>query len=118
MKGFIKRLAQTSRNASAKCFIIVKITFFSLLLACSSFSIAQESNVEITQSVELEQVNINQADAQDIAQALSGIGIKKAEAIVAYRDENGAYNNVDDLIMVKGIGEFTILKNEERIVFD
>ncbi len=55
-------------------------------------------------------VNINAADAKTIGEALSGIGQKKAEAIVKYREEKGAFKSVDDLVNVDGIGEKTVEK--------
>jgi len=60
-------------------------------------------------------VNINNASAAEIAETLSGIGLAKAEAIVTYRDENGAFETIDDLQLVKGIGLATVEKNRERI---
>lgn len=63
-----------------------------------------------------EPVNINQADAQSIASALNGIGLKKAEAIVLYREANGLFKTVDDLANIKGIGEKTIEKNRADIL--
>ena len=49
-------------------------------------------------------VNINSADAHTIAAALAGIGEKKAEAIVQYRQAHGPYKSVDELVNVSGIG--------------
>ncbi|NOS88235.1 MAG: helix-hairpin-helix domain-containing protein [Methylococcaceae bacterium] len=63
-------------------------------------------------------VNINTADAKTISDALSGIGIQKAEAIVKYRTENGPFKAVEDLTNVKGIGEKTIAKNKIDILLD
>lgn len=48
-------------------------------------------------------VNINTATAEELATA-KGIGDAKAEAIVAYREQNGPFKSVDDLTQVKGIG--------------
>ena len=62
-------------------------------------------------------VNINQADAQAISGALTGIGPKKAEAIVQYRKEHGNFNTLEDLEKVSGIGEKTIKANEKDILF-
>ena len=53
-------------------------------------------------------VNINTADAATLAQSLRGIGQSKAEAIVAYRKENGPFKSVDDLVNVRGIGAKTM----------
>lgn len=61
-------------------------------------------------------VNINTADAKTISDSLSGIGIKKAEAIVKYRTEKGLFKTAEDLTHVKGIGEKTIEKNKNDIL--
>lgn len=56
-------------------------------------------------------VNINTADAKTIGEALSGIGLKKAEAIVKYREEKGDFKSADELVNVAGIGEKTVEKS-------
>jgi competence protein ComEA len=63
-----------------------------------------------------EKVNINTADAATIDRVLLNIGPSKAEAIVAYRKQNGAFKSPDQLAQVKGIGLKTIEKNRDRIV--
>ena len=62
-----------------------------------------------------EPVNINKASAQEIADSLNGIGLKKAEAIVDYRKDKGEFSSVDQLNNIKGIGEKTIAKNMKDI---
>jgi competence protein ComEA len=61
-------------------------------------------------------VNVNTADAKTISEALSGIGLKKAEAIVKYRTEKGLFKTAEDLTNVKGIGEKTVGKNKNDIL--
>lgn len=61
-------------------------------------------------------VNVNTADAKSISEALSGIGLKKAEAIVKYRTEKGLFKTAEDLTNVKGIGEKTVAKNKSDIL--
>lgn len=63
-----------------------------------------------------EKVNINTAAADDIAEALIGVGPAKAQAIVEYRKANGNFKSVNDLEKVKGIGAATLKKNIENIV--
>ncbi|MGR8935995.1 MAG: ComEA family DNA-binding protein [Gammaproteobacteria bacterium] len=63
-------------------------------------------------------VNINTADAQVIADSLSGIGLKKAEAIVEYRKTNGPFKAPEDLLKVQGIGEKTLEKNKADILIN
>ncbi|MEJ6655274.1 MAG: helix-hairpin-helix domain-containing protein [Pseudomonas sp.] len=60
-------------------------------------------------------VNINNASAAEIAESLKGIGLAKAEAIVAHRQENGQFESVEQLAVVKGIGPATIENNRARI---
>ncbi|QEY25114.1 ComEA family DNA-binding protein [Neisseria zalophi] len=60
-------------------------------------------------------VNINTAGAEELAE-LPGIGPSKAAAIVAYRDENGAFKSVAELKNVKGIGDGILAKVREEAV--
>lgn len=61
-------------------------------------------------------VNVNTADAKAISESLTGIGQKKAEAIVKYREEKGLFKTAEDLANVPGIGEKTVEKNKQDIV--
>ena len=56
-------------------------------------------------------ININTADVQALSKNIKGIGLKKAEAIIAYREKHGKFNTVDDLKKVKGIGNKLLEKN-------
>jgi competence protein ComEA len=58
--------------------------------------------VETTKEVAAK-ININTADAAELTQ-IPGIGPKTAEAIVAYRKDNGQFKTLEDLVEVKGIG--------------
>ncbi len=60
-------------------------------------------------------VDVNTATAEQLAEALVGVGESKAEAIVAYREENGPFRHIDELINVRGIGMATVDNNRERI---
>jgi competence protein ComEA len=61
-------------------------------------------------------VNINTATAEEIASSLSGIGLSKAEKIVEYRQANGQFEHIDELVNVKGLGIKTVDKNRDLIV--
>lgn len=54
-------------------------------------------------------VNLNTATSEEL-QTLSGVGPKKAEDIIAYRDANGGFQSIDDLKSVSGIGDKTFEK--------
>jgi len=60
-------------------------------------------------------VNINTADAETISAELTGIGLSKAKAIVEYRKKHGPFRSVEDLSLVKGIGDKTVEKNRSDI---
>jgi len=60
-------------------------------------------------------VNINTATAEEMAEAIKGVGINKAKAIVQYRDEHGAFKSVDQLTQIKGIGDKTVERNRENM---
>lgn len=64
----------------------------------------------------LAQVDINHADARTLAESLNGVGLVKAEAIVAYRTDHGPFARVEDLARVRGIGAKTIDANRDAIV--
>ena len=46
---------------------------------------------------------------------LEGIGEAKAKAIIAYREEHGPYQSIEDLLNVSGIGESLLAKIKENI---
>ncbi|SDA43032.1 competence protein ComEA [Pseudomonas sp. NFACC15-1] len=60
-------------------------------------------------------VRLNEADAATLQRELTGIGKAKAEAIVAYRENNGAFSSVDELLEVKGIGKAILDKNRDKL---
>ena len=60
-------------------------------------------------------VNVNTADAAAIAEELKGVGVKKAQAIIDYRQVNGDFKTIESLTEVKGIGLKTVEKNRENI---
>ena len=61
-------------------------------------------------------VNINTADAETISTELKGIGLAKAEAIVAYRKQHGPFKSRAELTAVKGIGARTVEINRDNIL--
>ncbi|MFL1390266.1 ComEA family DNA-binding protein [Pseudomonas tritici] len=63
-------------------------------------------------------VNLNAADAETLRRDLFGIGAAKAKAIVAYRESNGPFTAVDELLEVKGIGKALLEKNRERLMIN
>ena len=63
-------------------------------------------------------VNVNTADAATLAKELDGIGPAKAQAIVEYRQKNGAFRSAEDLLKVDGIGQRVLEMNRGNIRTD
>lgn len=70
----------------------------------------------ITSSMLLaEPININTAEANAMAAEIKGVGIKRAQSIVEYRELHGDFVSVDSLANVKGIGPSIIEKNRNKL---
>ncbi len=95
----------------------VKAVMLAIVVALfSTLSVANETANDNAKHAGIEiVVNVNQASAQEIADLLKGIGLKKAQAIVEYREQQGPFQSAEDLAKVKGIGEATVAKNLARI---
>ena len=63
-------------------------------------------------------VNINTASAVEIAEALNGIGLAKAQAIVDYREAYGEFSRAGEIVFVRGIGDATYERNKADILVD
>jgi competence protein ComEA len=60
-------------------------------------------------------LDINKASAEEIAETLQGIGLKRAQDIVAFRSQHGPFKSVEQLLDVKGVGEKVLEKNRANI---
>lgn len=61
-----------------------------------------------------DKVNLNTANITEL-QKLTGIGEKKAEQIIAYREQNGSFQKIEDLMQVSGIGEKTFASLKDQL---
>lgn len=75
-----------------------------LSMAVAQFGFAEEGPVDI-----------NTATAEELAEALHGVGMAKAQAIVEYREQNGEFAHIDELVNVRGIGLRTVDRNRDRV---
>jgi competence protein ComEA len=71
--------------------------------------------MEVSANAQSGKVDLNKADAPTLQRELSGVGEAKALAIVAYRESNGPFASVDELLEVKGIGKALLDKNREKL---
>ena len=78
---------------------------------------AVQAPSQTVQQTVSDKLNINTASALEIQKALIGIGAKKAEAIVQYREKHGNFTMAEQLLEVQGIGKATLEKNRDRIAF-
>jgi competence protein ComEA len=83
----------------------VKIENFKNVTESATVSSPQEVN---------DIININIAEKEQL-NTLIGIGDVKADAIIKYREENGGFKSIDELIKVDGIGEKTLLKFRDKV---
>jgi len=59
-------------------------------------------------------INLNTATAAQIA-ALPGIGAKTADLVVQYRQKNGPFKKVEEIMNVRGVGEKSFLRIKDRL---
>jgi competence protein ComEA len=91
-----------------------RLAMVAVLLAFSAVGLAVEAQPDSTQQIQM--LDVNSADAMAIAAALDGVGLTKAQEIVAYREMFGNFHSVEELADVKGIGPATVEKNRQRII--
>jgi len=87
--------------------LLHNLTAATVLLFSASLAMADE----------IPEVNINTADRETLAQ-LDGIGEKKAEAIITWREDNGAFVSIEQLAEVNGIGPATIEDNRQAMTLE
>jgi len=85
----------------------MKLKSLKLLLISALFSLPFSALAEM--------VNINDASAAAMSHYLKGIGTVKATSIVKFREANGDFKNIDDLVNVKGIGKGILKKNRDDL---
>lgn len=82
--------------------------------AANQSSITDKDSSQETKS---EKINLNKATLAEL-QKISGIGAKRAQDIIDYRDAKGGFTSVEDLVNVSGIGEKTLEKLKSEVSVD
>jgi competence protein ComEA len=83
-----------------------------LLLACVL------AFAPLTQAAQHLPININTATAEQIAEALDGVGEVRAAAIILLREQLGGFTNIEQLLDISGIGEATLKRIRPVIVLE
>ena len=95
---------------------MLKVLLVAVVLVFSAVPFALADDMDAT-AAQQASVNINAADIEDLV-TLKGIGEKKAEAIIAWREQHGSFESVEQLLEVKGIGEATLAQNQHRLTLE
>ncbi len=104
--------------SARKILVSIQVVLLSTFLLASESGIAQAASDNDSSAVNVPQVNINEADANTIADILVGVGASRATAIVQYREEHGPFTSLEQLLEVKGIGESTLMDNRDKILIE
>ena len=62
-----------------------------------------------------ETININTADKETLMSAIKGVGEKRAEAIIAYREDHGSFKSIEELANVRGVGPSIVESNMDNL---
>ncbi len=94
-----------------------------LLMTCSFYtaadslekpSIEQPISEHLTDVQVKNVININVANEKQLA-SLKGIGKSKAKAIIEYRQANGPFTEISQLLQIEGIGKTILERNSQRL---
>lgn len=80
----------------------------------TSFNTAFAKDSDISSQAANARISVNKASAEQLS-TIKGLGMKKATAIVDYREINGPFKAVAELTKVKGIGDKFIEKNAQHL---
>ena len=120
---------QTAKNplsAYERIVLIIALICVGVLFAFKAISMQAQPDKVITYTVNnsavstvsqeslSEKVNINTADKERLT-SLKGIGESKAEAIISYREANGPFSDITELMKVDGIGQKTFENIKDMI---
>ena len=95
----------------------ISLTIMALLTLLTinpaSAEVAKKGDTTSTETaVSMQKININQADAKTLA-VLKGVGKDRAAKIIEFREQNGPFEKIEDIMKVKGIGKKIYKQNKD-----
>lgn len=81
----------------------------------NSSPVTSSNNLDNTYSTG--KISLNKASLSEL-QTISGIGLKKAQDIIAFREEHGRFKQLDELKQISGIGDKTFEKIQGELTLD
>ncbi|MED5387751.1 MAG: helix-hairpin-helix domain-containing protein [Pseudomonadota bacterium] len=91
------------------------VMFMLLSLSLPALAVDVEPVQEAGKVQAENRINLNTADIHQL-QEIKGVGPKTAEAIIQWRDTQGPFTSVDQLLAIRGIGEKTLAKVRDTLV--
>ena len=93
---------------------IMMAAIAAIALSATALSAQSKAPAPKTTATAAAPVNLNTATAEQLA-TIPGVGPKMAERIIDYRQKNGGFKKVEDLMNVSGVGEKSFLKMKPLI---
>lgn len=113
LAGGVKDIADTKRvNFSER--IADQMVIYIPEIGEEAQSAENNSQSEESQSEDVNKINLNQASEAEL-QTLPGVGQKKAQEIIRYREENGGFKTIEEIKNISGFGEKTFEKLKDAI---
>jgi len=97
------------------CSLLLALVFAAGVIGWSSVPVFAAEKPAASATVEL--IHLNQATAEQL-QALPGVGPALSERIVLHRAEHGPFTSLEQLAVVKGIGQAKLAKFRDRLTLD
>jgi comEA protein len=94
--------------------VLRTVVVVALIVVAQAFVAAQKTQTGAAKADTTAIVNLNTASVDQL-DTLPGIGPKVAARIVEYRQKNGPFKKIEDVMNVKGIGEKNFLKIKDRL---
>jgi len=102
-----------------ECRVILFLMSMALVGLGVNFALKVNSRIERVVKVDtnIAKIDLNQAKTEDLL-SLRGISPKLAEKIIAYRNQNGPFRNLEELKEIKGIGDYRYEKLRDLFFVD